>query len=64
IKALEHMLLAAYAYDNFDVDLKTSDQQVEKSLDTSKHLTSSLLLPLQHRTTLDDLQCSHMLWEQ
>ncbi|KIO07253.1 hypothetical protein M404DRAFT_136261, partial [Pisolithus tinctorius Marx 270] len=64
IKALRHMLLAAYAYDNFDVDLKTSDQQVEKSLDTLKHLTSSLLFPLQHRMTLDDLWCSHMLWEQ
>ncbi|KAI6035833.1 hypothetical protein EDC04DRAFT_2547883, partial [Pisolithus marmoratus] len=50
--------------DNFDVDLKTSDQQVEKSNDTLKHLTSGLLFPLQHGTSLDDLCCSCFLWEQ
>ncbi|KAI6006428.1 hypothetical protein EDC04DRAFT_2611449 [Pisolithus marmoratus] len=55
IKSLGHMMLMAYAYDNFDVDLKTSDQQVKKSNDTLKHLTSSLLFPLQHGTSLDDL---------
>ncbi|KAI6006037.1 hypothetical protein EDD15DRAFT_2384664 [Pisolithus albus] len=64
IKSLGHTMLAAYAYDNFDVDLKTSDQRVEKSNDTLKHLTSGLLFPLQHGTSLDDLRCSHFLWER
>ena len=57
-------MLASYAYDNFDVDLKTSDQRVEKSNDSLKHLTSGILFPLQHGTTAEDLRCSHMLWEQ
>ncbi|KAI5997476.1 hypothetical protein EDD15DRAFT_2410723 [Pisolithus albus] len=64
IKTLGRTLLAAYAYDNFDIDMKTSDQRVEKSIDTLKHLTSGLLFPLQHGTTLEDLRCSRMLWEQ
>ncbi|KAI5996092.1 hypothetical protein EDC04DRAFT_2872395 [Pisolithus marmoratus] len=63
IKSLGHTMLTAYAYDNFDVDLKTSDQRVEKSNDTLKHLTSGLLFPLQHGTSLDDLCCSCFLWE-
>ena len=64
IKALGHTMLASYAYDNFDVDLKTSDQRVEKSNDSLKHLTSGILFPLQHGTTAEDLRCSRMLWEQ
>ncbi|KAI6012050.1 hypothetical protein EDC04DRAFT_2870957 [Pisolithus marmoratus] len=63
IKSLGHTMLTTYAYDSFDVDLKTSDQQVEKSNDTLKHLTSGLLFPLQHGTSLDDLHCSQFLWE-
>ncbi|KAI6025464.1 hypothetical protein EDC04DRAFT_2606253 [Pisolithus marmoratus] len=64
IKSLGRTMLTAYAYDNFNVNLKTSDQQVEKSNDTLKHLTSSLLFPLQHGTSLNDLCCSCFLWEQ
>ncbi|KAI6102004.1 hypothetical protein EDD17DRAFT_1766790 [Pisolithus thermaeus] len=64
IKSLGCTMLMAYAYDNFDVDLKTSDQRVEKSNNTLKHLTSGLLFPLQHGTSLDDLHCLHFLWEQ
>ncbi|KAF8450849.1 hypothetical protein L210DRAFT_3639881 [Boletus edulis BED1] len=64
IKELGHTRLASYAYDNFDVDMKTSDQHVEKSSDTLKHLTSAILFPLQHGTTTEDLRCSRVLWEQ
>ncbi|KAI6094283.1 hypothetical protein EDD16DRAFT_1503407, partial [Pisolithus croceorrhizus] len=64
IKSLGCMMLAAYAYDNFDIDLKTSDQRVKKSNNTLKHLTSGLLFPLQHGISLDDLCCSQFLWEQ
>ncbi|KIJ10935.1 hypothetical protein PAXINDRAFT_40066, partial [Paxillus involutus ATCC 200175] len=46
IQQLGRTLLAAYAYDNFDVDLKTTNPTVEKSTDTLKHLTSGLLFPL------------------
>ncbi|KAF9005029.1 hypothetical protein BDQ17DRAFT_1168344, partial [Cyathus striatus] len=38
--------LVAYAYDNFDVDLKTSVPTIEKSTTTLKHLTLALIFPL------------------
>lgn len=64
IQALGRTMLASYAYDNFDVDMKTSDQRVEKSNDTLEHLTSGLLFPLQHGITTEDLRCSQVLWER
>ncbi|KAI6038037.1 hypothetical protein EDC04DRAFT_2517357, partial [Pisolithus marmoratus] len=64
IKSLGCTMLVAYVYNNFNIDLKTSDQQVEKSNNTLKHLTSGLLFPLQHGTSPNDLHCSHFLWEQ
>ncbi|KAF8546302.1 hypothetical protein OG21DRAFT_1395757, partial [Imleria badia] len=64
MKALGHTMLVAYAYNNFDVDLKMSDQHAEKSSDMLKHPTSGILFPLQHRTTAVDLRCSRTLWEQ
>ncbi|KAG1796230.1 uncharacterized protein HD556DRAFT_1431369 [Suillus plorans] len=64
ISALGRTLLASYAYDNFDVDLKSTVHTVDKSEDTLKHLTAGLLFPLQHGTTLDNLHCSKALWER
>ncbi|KAF8128125.1 hypothetical protein EV363DRAFT_433689 [Boletus edulis] len=61
---LGQSLLTAYAYDNFDVNLKTIVSTVERSSDTLKHLTSGLLFPLQHGVTCDDLKCSNDLWQQ
>ncbi|KAJ8591097.1 hypothetical protein M405DRAFT_932356 [Rhizopogon salebrosus TDB-379] len=55
-------LLASYAYDNFDVDLKTHVPTAEKSNDSLKHLTSGLMFPLQHAITISDLKCSEELW--
>ncbi|KAG2029198.1 hypothetical protein BDR03DRAFT_936873 [Suillus americanus] len=63
ISALGQTLLASYAYDNFDVDLKSTVHTVDKSEDTLKHLTAGLLFPLQHGITLNDLRCSNALWE-
>ncbi|KAF8981381.1 hypothetical protein BDQ17DRAFT_1263022 [Cyathus striatus] len=56
--------LVAYAYDNFDVDLKTSIPTVEKSTTTLKHLTSALVFPLQHGVTKEDMKCSEELWKK
>ncbi|KAL4245543.1 hypothetical protein ABKN59_010509 [Abortiporus biennis] len=56
-------LLAAYAYDNFDVDLKISQPRLETSTDTLKHLTSGLLFPLPKCIKWDDLKCAKWLWE-
>ncbi|KAG1906319.1 uncharacterized protein F5891DRAFT_1182571 [Suillus fuscotomentosus] len=64
LQTLGKSLLASYAYDNFDVDLKTQVPLAEKSNDSLKHLASSLLFPLQHGVTTDDLKCSDELWRQ
>ncbi|KAI5995604.1 hypothetical protein EDD15DRAFT_2164810, partial [Pisolithus albus] len=64
LQRLGRSLLASYAYDNFDVDLKTLAPTVEKSNDSLKHLTSGLLFPLVHGVTLNDLKCSEELWRK
>lgn len=61
---LGETLTVAYAYDNFDVDLKSSVPTVEKSGDSLQHLTSGLLFSLPEGTTKDDLRCSDALWEK
>ncbi|KAI6013321.1 hypothetical protein PISMIDRAFT_9583 [Pisolithus microcarpus 441] len=65
--SLQHLgqsLLASYAYNNFNVDLKSYVPTMEKSNDSLKHLTSGLLFPLVHGVTSDDLKCSRELWEK
>ena len=62
LRKLSQSLLASYAYDNFDVDLKSQVPTAERSNDSLKHLTSGLLFPLQHGVTVDDLRCSEVLW--
>ena len=63
VKALGRTLLASYAYDNFDVDLKSTIHTVEKSNDSLKHLTSGLIFPLVHNVSREDLRCAQKLWE-
>ncbi|KAI6108692.1 hypothetical protein EDD16DRAFT_1738317 [Pisolithus croceorrhizus] len=64
LQTLGQSLLTSYAYDNFDVDLKSHLPTVEKSHNSLKHLTSGLLFPLGHGVTTKDLMCSEELWEQ
>ena len=64
LRKLGQSLLASYAYDNFNIDLKSHTLIAEKSTDSLKHLTSGLLFPLMHGITPDDLKCSKMLWEK
>ena len=63
LRTLGQSLLAAYAYDNFDIDLKSHVPTAEKTNDSLKHLTSGLLFPLVHGTTPDDLKCAEELWK-
>lgn len=63
LRELGQTLTAAYAYDNLDIDLKTSVPTVEKSTDHLKHLTTGLIFPLPPSVTPDDLRCSRQLWE-
>ncbi|KAH7904953.1 hypothetical protein BJ138DRAFT_1138408 [Hygrophoropsis aurantiaca] len=64
LQSLGQSLLAAYAYDNFNINLKSTVPTAQKSADTLKHLTSGLLFPLQHGVTSDDLKCSYELWRK
>ncbi|KIK74880.1 hypothetical protein PAXRUDRAFT_174407 [Paxillus rubicundulus Ve08.2h10] len=59
IQSLGRTLLAAYAYNNFDVN-----HTAEKSTELLKHLTSGLLFPLAHGVKTEDLRCSKELWEK
>ncbi|KAG1836731.1 hypothetical protein DFJ58DRAFT_719029 [Suillus subalutaceus] len=63
LQSLGRSLLAAYAYDNFDVDLKTHQHTIENSTESLKHLTSGLMFPLQHNISKEDLRCSEELWK-
>jgi hypothetical protein len=62
IRSLSQTLTAAYAYDNFDVDLKKSVPTVENSTDTLIHMTSGDLMQLEH-VSAEELRCSQLLWE-
>ena len=57
-------LLVAWAYDNFDVDLKSSTPTIQNSGSTLHYLTSAILYPLQHNVCLDDLRYSEELWRR
>lgn len=59
---LAKTLLAAFAYDNFDMDFKLWMPIVDKLGLTLKHATSALAFPLRHGVTPDDLKCSAELW--
>ena len=58
-----HTLCTSFAYDNFDVELPTTRHGVDQSTVKLHHLTSALLVPLQHGVTPQDLQCSEELWK-
>ncbi|KIK76595.1 hypothetical protein PAXRUDRAFT_18084 [Paxillus rubicundulus Ve08.2h10] len=64
LRDLGQSLLASYAYDNFDVDLKSQVPTADKTTTSLKHLTFGLMFPLDHGVTSDDLKCSERVWRQ
>lgn len=56
-------LLISYAYDNFDVKLKVGIPTAGGLNDLMLHLTSGLMLLLNHGVTLDHLRVSGSLWD-
>ena len=65
IRKLGQTLLVAYAYDNFDVNLKSAKPTLEaQAVPSLKHLTSGLLFPLPEGFTVEDLKCSDELWKR
>ncbi|KAI0685844.1 hypothetical protein BC835DRAFT_1408708 [Cytidiella melzeri] len=57
-------LIVVYAHDNLDIEFKPSVPTIERAGETSKHFTTSMVFPLLHGTTADDLRCSQYLWER
>jgi hypothetical protein len=64
MQRLGKTLLAGYAYDNLDIDLKHGTPTIEKPMATLLHMTSATMLRLDHGVTHEDLNCSRQLWEQ
>lgn len=65
VQQLSQTLTAAYAYDNFDVDLKTWKPMIKSAAEPSlKHLTSGLLFPLPRSISKEDLWVSEWLWRR
>lgn len=64
MKMLGRTLLASYAYDNVDIDLKHATPTGDALQDTLIHLTSGTMIPLDHGITPDMLACSEMLWRR
>jgi hypothetical protein len=64
LRRMGQTLLVAYVYDNFDIDFKTHLPTVKKIHDTLVHLTSGVLIQLEHGVTLEDLRCSEELWKK
>ena len=52
-----------WAYDNFDVLLKSLTTMLENNVDPLKHLTSALIFPFQHSVVLKDLRVLEELWK-
>jgi hypothetical protein len=64
IQALGQTLLASYAYNNLDIDLKHAVPTIEKDPMTLIHLTSATMLPMDDMVLLEDLNCSKALWKK
>ncbi|KAI0687264.1 hypothetical protein C8Q76DRAFT_635549, partial [Earliella scabrosa] len=63
VKELARTLLGAWAFDNFDVEIKHLVPTAERPQDALLHLTSGTLLRLDHGVTPADLRCSEELWK-
>lgn len=63
MKELGCTLLAAYTYDNVDINLKHATATGDALEDTLIHLTSGTMLRLDHGITPNMLACSEALWK-
>ncbi|KAF7964918.1 hypothetical protein HWV62_1641 [Athelia sp. TMB] len=61
---LGRTLLASYAYDNVDIDLKHATPTGDALEDTLVHLTSGTMIRLDHGVTPNMLACSEFLWRK
>ncbi|KAH9917708.1 uncharacterized protein B0H18DRAFT_938256 [Fomitopsis serialis] len=63
IRTLGQSLEAMFAYDNLELTLNTMTPTIEQSGDRLVHLTSGLIMKLEHGVTAEDLRCSRLLWQ-
>ncbi|KAF7983979.1 hypothetical protein HWV62_17440 [Athelia sp. TMB] len=64
LKRIGRTLLAAYAYDNVDIDLKHVMPTGDARENTLIHLTSGTFIRLDHGVTSGELACSEYLWRR
>ena len=64
IRHLGQSLLASYAYDNLDIDLKHSIPTAENPQDTLAHLSTITMIPYHPSIQVDNLSYSQELWEK
>ncbi|KAI0258558.1 hypothetical protein BC834DRAFT_812807, partial [Gloeopeniophorella convolvens] len=62
LRALASTRLASFVYDNFEMDFKSWQQNVDKPGSTLVHATSAFAFPLEHGVVPDDLKCANQLW--
>ncbi|KDQ54372.1 hypothetical protein JAAARDRAFT_88975, partial [Jaapia argillacea MUCL 33604] len=63
IYTLGQTFLTSYAYNHFDVQLKSQLPTLQKCSETLAHMTSAVLLRLEHGVTTNNLRCLRLLWQ-
>ncbi|KAI0687860.1 hypothetical protein BC835DRAFT_1285935, partial [Cytidiella melzeri] len=56
--------IAAYAYNNLNIEFKPSVPAIKRAGEKLKHFTTSIIFPLLHGATADNLCCLQYLGEQ
>ena len=64
LRHLGQSLLASYAYNNLDIDLKHSIPTAEQTQDTLAHLPTMTMLSYHPSVNLESLDYSKELWEK
>lgn len=64
IRELGQSLEAMYAYDNLEISFNTMTPMIEQSGDRLIHLTTGLIMKMDHGVTADDLRCSKQVWQK
>lgn len=63
VEEFAQTLIAAWAYDNFDINFRRTIPTIEQARESLVHLTSGLVFKMQHGVTPEDLRVSAELWK-
>ncbi|KAI0721787.1 hypothetical protein C8Q72DRAFT_896474 [Fomitopsis betulina] len=64
IRALGQSLEVMYVYDNLEITFNTTTPTIEQSGDRLIHLTTGLIMKMDHGVTTDDMHCSKQVWQR